>query len=67
MENWARPVGKDRWKMSSEHTVNDTAAVSEQSDGQQPGARPSRSERDREIAEELVAQAAWTWSARMAC
>ena len=43
--------------MSSENTVNDTATVSEQSDGQQPGARPSRSERDRQLAEELVAQA----------
>ena len=42
--------------MSSENTVNDTA-TGEQSDGQQPGATPSRSERDRQLAEELVAQA----------
>ena len=43
--------------MSSENTVNDTTTVAEQREAQQPGARPSRSERDRQLAVELVAQA----------
>jgi putative transposase len=43
--------------MSIENAVDDTTSVAEQRDGQQPGARPSRSERERQLAEELVAQA----------
>ena len=42
--------------MSSENTA-DSTATGEQSDGKQPGARPSRLERDQQLAEELVAQA----------